>query len=183
MRGGPSLASLMGPALSKGPVIPALLALLAACSPDDRAPEPELVEAPVLEPAPAPQFDRERPFELRVTGDEYRWRVRYPGPDGDLDTADDLLTWRHLHLPAGAEIVIELESVDYVYTFYVPELDIMEPAVPDSPYVLDFESGPAGQHDLLGSQMCGYTHPQLLGDVVVHAPGELDRWLAGLGRP
>jgi heme/copper-type cytochrome/quinol oxidase subunit 2 len=172
--------------------VPTILALtlLTACSPGDRGPEPAAEvpaadEPPVVpeEPLPAPQYDRGRPFELRVTGDEYRWRLRYPGPDGELDTADDLLTWRHVHLPADAEIVIDLESVDYVYTFYVPELDLMEPAVPGSPYALDFESGPPAVHDLLGSQMCGYTHPQLLGDVVIHPAEEFDRWLAGLRSP
>lgn len=163
----------------------------AGCSPG-QAPEPApalaespatpVASTPALEAAAptAPAWDTSRPLELRVTGDDYRWRLRYPGSDGDLDTADDVITWRHMHLPANTEIVIDLASDDFVYTFYVPNLDILEAAVPGVPFWFDFDPGPAAHHDLLGSQMCGYTHPELLGDVEVDSPTEFARWMSAL---
>ena len=162
MRAGPWPAALL---------LGALVALAACSRDEDLGPPPE----------PAPPGRAPQALELRVTGDDFRWRIRYPGPDGDLDTPDDVVTWRHLHLPADSEIVIDLRSADYVYTFYVPHLDIMEAAVPDAPFVLDFESGKPARDDLLGSQMCGYTHPELLGDLVIHPPADFELWLAGLG--
>ena len=121
------------------------------------------------------------PLEVRVTGDDYRWLLRYPGPDGRLDTPDDVLRERHLHLPARREVILDLASNDYVYTFYVPYLDILEVAVPDVPFEYDLDTGPAGVHDLLGSQMCGYTHPELLGDVVIQDAAEFAAWLSARG--
>jgi len=174
---------------------PAVLAigLLAACSRDEAGPaaapapaqvapvqaEPE--PEPEPEPPAAPSRDPQRPLELRVTGDEFRWRIRYPGPDDRLDTPDDVEAWRHLYLPARTEIVIDLCSADYVYTFYVPAFDIMEAAVPKVPFEIDFETGPPGRFDLLGSQMCSYTHTELLGDTVVLPPAEFERWMSALG--
>ena len=170
------------------------LALLAAwaagCSGDDAA---GAVPASAVEPsvqtvveaearsAPQPPPLPVGPYPIRVTGDDYRWRLRYPGADGLLDTEDDVEAWRHLHLPAEREVVLDLASVDYVYTFYVPQLDIMEVAMPDVPFEYDLETGRAAVHNLLGSQMCGYTHPELLGDVVVEDEADFAAWLGDQG--
>ena len=53
---------------------------------------------------------------VRMTGDDYRWGVRYPGRDGRLDTRDDVLDSRNLNVPEGTEVRVLLESRDYVYT-------------------------------------------------------------------
>ena len=46
---------------------------------------------------------------------------------------------------------------------------------------LELETGPAGVHDLLGSQMCGFTHPEPLGDVIVQERAEFADWLSEQG--
>lgn len=173
------------------PLAPALAAaLLIGCAPEaPEEPAPAAAPSPVLprsaagEPAPArpPESAPAQPagpLRIRITGHDYRWLLRYPGPDGRLDTPDDVRTERNLHLPARREVILDLVSDDWVYTFYVPYLDVLESAVPDAPFEIDFETGPAGVHDLLGSQMCGYTHPLLLGDVVIEEAGAFEAWLA-----
>jgi cytochrome c oxidase subunit 2 len=164
-----------------------LVAFGAGCSGEDAArpaPEPTLAADPQPDPEPEPLAPAPLPagpYFIRVTGDDYRWRLRYPGGDGLLDTEDDVVTWRHLHLPAEREVVLDLASVDYVYTFYVPQLDILEVALPDVPFEYDLETGRAARHDLLGSQMCGYTHPELLGDVIVEDEPDFTAWLREQG--
>ena len=132
--------------------------------------------------APAAAAAPDRPLEVRVTGDDYHWILRYPGADGLLDTADDRFSQRNVHLPAHSQTYLDLASADYAYTFYVPDLDIKEVAVPDVPFEIDLETGSAATHRLLGSQMCGYTHPLLLGDVVIEEPDAFAAWLATLER-
>lgn len=152
-----------------------------------RSPPAEPVEDVPLGEAPeaavelAAVMDPNTPVSLRVTGDDYRWLVRYAGPDGVIDTTDDVLTQQNLHLPAGREVFIDLASHDFVYTFYVPRLDIMEVAVPGEPFEIDLDTGRAGVHDLLGSQMCGFTHPLLIGDVVIEEWPEFVAWLETTG--
>ncbi len=108
------------------------------------------------------------PLTLRITGGDFRWHILYPGPDGLLDTPDDVMAQRHLHLPARRAIAIDLRSDDYVYSLHLPDREVTELAVPGKPYLLQFETENPGHYRLLGSQMCGYTHPELLGDLVVH---------------
>lgn len=117
---------------------------------------------------------------MRVTGSDFKWLIRYPGTDGRLGTADDPVTRRDLHLPAGADVSIELRSDDYAYSFYVPDREIMEVALPGSPWSIQLRTAEPERLRLLGSQMCGFAHPDLLGEVVVAAPAEFDAWLAGL---
>ena len=93
-----------------------------------------------------------------------------PEPTESLDTADDLLGARDLYLPAHAQIRLELCSDDFAYTMYLPHQDLIEVAVPDAPYQVEFQTDAPGTFELLGSQMCGYTHPLLIGQVKVGQP-------------
>lgn len=117
------------------------------------------------------------PLTLRVTGKDFRWHILYPGPDGLLDTPDDIATQRHLYLPAHRDIAIDLRSDDYVYSLHLPNLEVTELAVPGKPYLLQFQTENPGQYRLMGSQLCGYTHPELIGDLVVQSQELFDAWL------
>lgn len=116
-------------------------------------------------------------IRVRITGGDYRWHIRYAGPDGLIETQDDVLTERHLHLPAYTDVRLELRSDDYVYSIYLPDYELVEMAFPGRPYDLELPTGPAGTTRLLGTQMCGFAHEELLGDLVVHERPEFDRWL------
>ena len=50
-----------------------------------------------------------RPLHIQVTGEEYTWQFRYSGPDGALQTADDIIKpGKELHLPLGRGVELEL---------------------------------------------------------------------------
>jgi heme/copper-type cytochrome/quinol oxidase subunit 2 len=143
------------------------------------------------EPAPLPSIDPAgeagiveatplRSLAIRVTAGGYQWHIRYPGPDGILESPDDILTLRHLYLPASSAISVDLRSDDYTYLFYVPGLRIMEPAIRDMPFTLEFESGEAASYELRGGQMCGFAHEELSGRVEIQTPEAFDAWLAGV---
>ncbi len=117
------------------------------------------------------------PLTVRITGHEFEWHIRYPGPDGRLDTPDDIETRRHLHVPADTRVTLALHSRDYVYSLFLPHADLLEVAVPDRRFTLQFETGEAGKFELLGSQMCGFAHPNLIGELVVHSQRDFDAWL------
>ena len=116
-------------------------------------------------------------IELRVTGHEFGWLIRYAGTDGRLDTADDVLRRRHLHLPAHTPIRLELASEDYVYGFRLPALDVVEIAVPGRPFLLRFETDRDGLSRLMGDQMCGFLHAELIGDFIVESRAAFEQWM------
>ena len=111
-------------------------------------------------------------LEIAVVGDGYQWEIRYPGPDGELWTADDQFGAHDVHLPSNVHATIHLRSRDYIYTFALPHLDLKEIAVPDLEYHLEFDANDKGRFELRGDQMCGYTHPDLIGTLVVESPEE-----------
>jgi len=127
-------------------------------------------------PPPPPPSLPPLALTLRVTGKDFRWHILYPGPDGLLDTADDIATQRHLHLPAQSRIAIDLRSDDYVYSLHLPDLEVTELAVPGKPYLLQFQTENPGHYRLMGSQLCGYTHPELIGNLVVHTQESFNAW-------
>ena len=128
-------------------------------------------------PAPPPPPPKNDPLTVRITGQEFEWHVLYPGADGALDTSDDIRDKRHLHLPANTPITIDFRSNDYVYSLYFPHVDLLEITVPQQLFTMEFVTESPGKFDLLGTQMCGYTHPNLIGNLVVHAPDDFDAWL------
>lgn len=152
---------------SRGPACWVLALAASACVPDT--------------PAPAAGEDLPRSVALRVTGHDFKWYIRYAGLDGELDTKDDVVSQRHLDLPANAEVTVDLQSRDYVYSFFVPEVDLIEAAVPEIPIEIGFETDTPGTLQLRGSQMCGFAHPELLGRVAVHARSDFDAWLTAGG--
>jgi len=112
-----------------------------------------------------------------VTGHEFQWHIRYPGPDGRLETNDDIHAPRHLHLPANVQVKLMLASKDYVYSLGLPHLQLKEIAVPDLSFSMEFDTDDVGVFDLLGDQMCGYTHPDLVATLTVESPSDFNAWL------
>ena len=117
-----------------------------------------------------------------LVGQKYRFHFRYPGEDGALHTDDDRFGSRNLYVPEDAVIQLRLNSSDYIYTVEIPELDVYEVAVPDLTFDVQFVAKPVGSHDLLGSQMCGYDHSDLLGKLIVQSPSEFRRTMARLSK-
>jgi cytochrome c oxidase subunit 2 len=132
-----------------------------------------------LAAALAPGCDAGAPPEalrVRVTGDEYQWRIRYPGSDGLLDTDDDVLDVQNLHVPVSTPIEVQLESTDYIYGFRIPDFGVNQMAVPELHFGASFVAAETGSYPLKGDQMCGFSHESLLGTVVVQTPSDFDRW-------
>ena len=109
---------------------------------------------------------------IDVTGDEFNWYFRYPGPDGELGTDDDRHSVQDLYLPANSHINLKLHSNDYLYSFALPELGLQEIAVPDLDFALQFATEDERTLQLLGDQFCGFAHETLIGKVYVRESGD-----------
>ena len=127
------------------------------------------------------QAPRPDQLTLEMTGHDFTWRTRYPGPDLLLHTEDDVFGGRDVHVPADTLVDIQLRSRDYIYTLVLPHIDEREIAIPDLEFSLVFDSGPPAQHDLRGNQMCGDDHPLLLGTLTVETWDRFDDWMGDKG--
>ncbi len=75
---------------------------------------------------PAPSRALGAVHEIEILGRGHAWHVRYPGPDAELGTADDVLglPGRPVHLPLGVPTRVLLHSDDYIYSLRVPALGV-----------------------------------------------------------
>lgn len=115
--------------------------------------------------------------KIEMTGNDFKWSSRYAGQDGEFNTQDDRLAKQILHVPFDADIEIVLKSQDYLYTLEVPVAGKEEIAVPDLTFSLIFKADQLGTFKMPGSQMCGYTHPDLIGTLVIESQENFSRWL------
>jgi len=118
-----------------------------------------------------------------VTGRQFQWLIRYPGPDGKFKTADDLHTINDLHFVKNQVALIHLQSKDVLHSFFLPELRIKQDAVPGLKISVWFDADQAGHYELVCAELCGWGHGRMRGNITVHeTQAEFDDWLKGVAR-
>lgn len=77
-----------------------------------------------------PQSKPNIPPIARVVARQFEWRMVYPGPDGQMDTSDDVHVPNELHIIKGARTLIDLRTMDVLHSFFLPHLRVKQDAVP-----------------------------------------------------
>jgi cytochrome c oxidase subunit II len=121
-------------------------------------------------------------MNIEVTAEQFAWNIRYPGPDGKLDTTDDVVTLNQLHFPVGRAVVVTLHSKDVIHSFFLPEFRVKQDAVPGMTTRIWFEATRVGHWEIACAELCGLGHFRMKGFVTVETPEEFDRWLAETAR-
>jgi len=127
---------------------------------------------------PAPQVEQVRlradvnltnPLLVEVTGRDFVWHFRYSGPDGILNTRDDISTSDVLYLPCDQDIRFVVHSDDYVYYLSIPELDLRQIAIPELTFEKTFRTTRMGVFEMPVDPMCGmrFLHEGPMGRVIV----------------
>jgi len=140
-------------------------------------------------------------IRVEVTGQQFRWYFRYPGPDGhfgatkpelidasvgnplgiDPDDAagtDDRVS-AALVVPAGREVEVVLRAQDVIHSFFVPELRMKQDALPGMETRIHFRADKAGEYEIVCAELCGQGHHQMNARLKVLPEGEFARWQAG----
>ena len=117
-------------------------------------------------------------LQVEVTGEQFAWNIRYPGPDGRFGTADDILVLNQLHFPVGRPVVATLRSKDVIHSFFLPEFRVKQDAVPGMTSRIWFDATRTGQWEIACAELCGLGHYRMKGSVTVETPEEFEKWLA-----
>ena len=121
-------------------------------------------------------------MHIEITAEQFAWNIRYPGPDGKLETADDIITLNQLHFPVGRAVVVALHSKDVIHSFFLPEFRVKQDAVPGMTTRIWFEATRVGHWEIACAELCGLGHFRMKGFVTVETPEEFERWLAETAR-
>jgi cytochrome c oxidase subunit 2 len=117
------------------------------------------------------------PALAEITARQFQWVMRYPGSDGKLNTADDLIAVNDLHFVKKRTALIYLKSSDVIHSFFLPQMRIKQDAVPGMTIPVWFDCDTAGKYDLACAELCGWGHYKMRGNVTVHeTEEEFQKW-------
>ncbi len=113
---------------------------------------------------------------VRITAKQFNWNFTYPGPDGKFGTADDVTTENDLRVPVGKVVRFELQSEDVIHSFFVPDMRLKQDVVPGRTIRGWFEATKTGTYEIACSELCGFGHYSMHGNVIVQTPAEFAGW-------
>ena len=136
---------------------------------------------------------------IEVTGQQFAWNVRYPGPDGVLGRTDhavglagepdrprggrsrrpqdDVLLLNQLYLPQDRPVRVQIRSMDVIHSFFLPNFRVKQDAMPGMTIETWFVPKQAGDFDLACAEHCGLGHYRMRGQVHVVAAADFDQAL------
>jgi len=115
---------------------------------------------------------------VRVVAQQWAWTFTHPGPDGAIDTADDITTVDELHVKAGSVYHFKLESRDVIHSFSVPVFRLKQDAIPGRVITGWFEPTMTGTWDIQCAEICGIGHGLMPARIVIETPEQHAAWMA-----
>ncbi|HWW97646.1 MAG TPA: hypothetical protein VNY74_08110 [Edaphobacter sp.] len=139
-------------------------------------------------------------LQVEVTGVQFAWYFRYPGPDAtfgitrpqlvapaegnplgldpaDPHSADDEVT-SELVLSTNREVDLRLSAQDVIHGFSIPELRLKQNAVPGQTIHIHFTPTTPGTYAILCTQLCGLGHYRMNATLRILPPDQFTTWLA-----
>jgi len=115
---------------------------------------------------------------IELNAHQWAWDLRYAGPDGQFNTADDVVSLNDLRVPVDAPVVLQITSTDVLHSLYLPNFRVKQDAVPGSVTRLWFQAKETGVFEMGCAQHCGPNHYKMRGVLTVLPRAEYDAWLA-----
>ncbi len=118
-----------------------------------------------------------RALRITVTGQQYIWRYTYPGaaaPDG----LGAPYSYETMVVPVGTTVVLDVESVDVVHSWWIPQLGGKLQAIPGYNNYSWFRVDKPGIYRGQCAEICGRGHARMIAQVNAVSPTEFDDWIA-----
>lgn len=116
---------------------------------------------------------------VRVIGQQWTWVFQHPGPDGRLDTPDDLRTTDELHVEVDKTYHFQLQSKDVLHSFSVPVFRLKQDAVPGRTITGWFQPTRTGVHDIQCAEICGIGHGVMGARIHIETAAQHAAWVGG----
>jgi cytochrome c oxidase subunit 2 len=113
---------------------------------------------------------------VRVIAQQWAWSFVHPGPDGQLDTADDIKTVDELHVKVGTTYHFKLEARDVLHSFSVPVFRLKQDAIPGRVITGWFKPTRIGIHDIQCTEICGIGHALMPARIYIQSHADYAAW-------
>lgn len=136
---------------------------------------------------------------VEVFGKQWQWSYRFPGEDGILGTVDSrhissdnpfgmnpddpsgqddvLVSSNEVHLPIDRPVKFLLRSQDVLHNFTVAQFRVKMDLVPGLVTTMWLTPTRIGKYDVLCEELCGISHYNMRGHVVVAEEADFNTWL------
>jgi cytochrome c oxidase subunit 2 len=115
---------------------------------------------------------------VRVIAQQWAWSFDHPGPDGKLDTPDDIHLVDELHVENDKLYHFKLVSMDVLHSFSVPAFRLKQDAIPGREITGWFEPNRPGTYDIQCVEICGIGHALMPARIFVETPAQHAAWVA-----
>lgn len=115
--------------------------------------------------------------EIRIIAQQWSWTFQHPGPDGKLDTKDDVVMVDELHVEVNKVYHFHMESRDVLHSFSVPVFRLKQDIVPGRVITGWFEPTKTGEHDIQCVEMCGIGHGAMGARIFIEGASQHAAWL------
>jgi cytochrome c oxidase subunit II len=109
------------------------------------------------------------PLQVDVIGQQFAWRFEYPD-DGKIRSGQ-------LVLPLGRGVELDLQALDVIHSFWVPEMGQKQDAVPGIHTRLVITPTRTGVFPVICTELCGLGHATMRTTVRVVTPQQFDAWV------
>jgi len=138
-------------------------------------------------------------LQIEVTGQQFAWNFRYPGPDGKFGRLDPTLVNASVGNPLGLvpddpagkddvvvpvmavpvnrEVELLIRSQDVTHSFFVRELRLKQDAVPGMLIRIHFTPTQVGQYEIACAELCGLGHYRMRSFLTVMSEADYQNWL------
>jgi cytochrome c oxidase subunit 2 len=115
---------------------------------------------------------------VRIMSQQWTWTFTHAGPDGQLDTADDIAKVNELHVQENKLYHYKLEAQDVMHSFSVPVFRLKQDAIPGREISGWFKPTLAGEFDIQCAEICGIGHGLMGAKLIVANPADHAAWMA-----
>lgn len=115
--------------------------------------------------------------KIEVIGYQWAWSFRYPNPQGEFNTSEDLVLTSEVRIPVNIPVVFQIASQDVIHSFSLPQTRLKTDAIPGLITRLWFHPIKTGTFDVVCAEMCGPNHYLMKGKLIVMEQKDYQEWL------
>lgn len=116
---------------------------------------------------------------VRAIAQQWAWTFEHPGPDGKLDSDDDISVVNELHIQKDTLYHVLMESVDVIHNFSVPVFRFKQDVIPGRLITGWFKTNEVtGEFSIQCAEICGIGHGLMGARIFIETPEQHAAWIA-----